>query len=105
MPLAGARARGEHGERRRARGRRRAAEECDVGRAHQRSGHQRGLAPGTEQPCDHEHPGTDEPDVKAGDREQVHQPRLREAVLELRIDPAAAPEHERVHQRRAGTIE
>ncbi len=42
----------------------------------------------------------DERDVAPGDGEEVHQPRLREAVAELPVQPLAPPEHERVRERR-----
>ena len=49
------------------------------------------------QPAEEEDPGRDQADMEAGDRQQVNQPRPREPVLQLGIDPAPAAEDERVH--------
>ena len=43
--------------------------------------------------------------MEAGDGQQVHQARLGEAVLQLRIDSAAAAQHQRVDQRCAGPVQ
>ena len=47
----------------------------------------------------------DQAHVEPRDGQQVHQPRLREPVLQVGIDAAAAAQHERIHQRRAIAVE
>ena len=97
---------GEHqGQRRRPRGRGGPAEEPHVGGAHGGGNDQRVFPPRAEQARDQEDPGTDEPDVEAGDRQQVHQTGLGEAVLQVGVDAAAPAQHERVDQRGAGPVE
>ena len=105
LPLANAAA-GEHQrERRRPGGRRGPAEERHVGVLTTAATISAGSRREPEQPRQQEDPAADEPDVEAGDGQQVHQAGLGEAILQLGIDATSAAQHQRVDQRRAGAVE
>ena len=105
LPLDDAAAGGEQGERRRPGGRCGPTEKRDVTGAHDGRDRERRRPAEPQEPGEEVHPRRDQPDVKPRDGEQMHQPALTEAILQLGCDAASAAEHQRAHHPPAAAIQ
>ena len=95
-----------HGERGGTAGGRRPPQEGHIRHADDRRERQRASSRRIRgQPAEEKDPGRDQPDVEAGDRQQVHQAGPGEPVLQVGIDAAPPAEDERVHHAGARAVE